>query len=140
LDRKYEKINFLLPLVVKLNATLLNNFMEETTMHERSRNLLECHIAGFTYYDGLDVIKYLELGTQVNLKSESDNPYDPNAVAIYYEDTKLGFIPRVKNHTISQLLYFGNDDLFEARINCCHPDEDPENQFRIVVKIKDCRN
>jgi hypothetical protein len=26
------------------------------TMYERSRNLIDCHIAGFTYYDGLEVI------------------------------------------------------------------------------------
>ena len=108
-------------------------------MFERSRNILECHIAGFTYYDGLDVIENLKLGTPVTLKSELDNPYDPNAVAVYYEDTKLGFIPRAKNHTISQLLYLGYDDLFEVKINCCHPEENPENQFRIVVKIKDKR-
>ena len=108
-------------------------------MYDRSRNFLECHIAGFTYYDGLDVIEELSLGTTVNLKLEPDNPYDPNAVAVYYEDTKLGFIPRVKNHTISQLLHFGHVDLFDVKINCRNLDENPEHQFRIVVKIKDNR-
>ena len=108
-------------------------------MHERSRNLLECHIAGFTYYDGLDVIRKLKIGIPVILKPEFDNPYDPNAVAIYYKNTKLGFIPRVKNHSISQLIYFGYADLFEAKINCRNLNENPENQFRIVIKIKDNR-
>jgi hypothetical protein len=28
-------------------------------MYERSRHLLDCHLAGFTYYDGLDVIESL---------------------------------------------------------------------------------
>ena len=108
-------------------------------MYERSRNLLDCHIAGFTYYDGLDVINDLKLGTQVTLKSEPENPYDHEAVAIYYGDTKLGYVPQAKNSFVSNLLYFGYDDIVEARINCHNPEEHPENQFRVVIKIKDNR-
>jgi len=108
-------------------------------MYERSRNLLDCHIAGFTYYDGLDVIEQLKLGAPVTLESESENPYDSNAVAIYYEGIKLGYVPQAKNSYISNLLYFGHGGIVEARINCHHPDANPENQFRIVVKIKDNR-
>jgi len=108
-------------------------------MYKRSRNMLDCHIAGFTYHDGLDVIDQLKLGTVVTLKSEPDNPFDPNAVAIYYEDTMLGYIPRVANYKVSQLLYFGHNDILEARINSINLDANPENQFRIIVKVKDKR-
>ena len=108
-------------------------------MYKRSRNMLDCHIAGFTYHDGLDVIDQLKLGTTVTLKSEPDNPFDANAVAIYYEDTMLGYIPRVANYKVSQLLYFGHVDILEARISCIHHDANPENQFRITVKVKDVR-
>jgi hypothetical protein len=102
--------------------------------------LLDCHIAGFTYHDGLDVIEQLKPGVSIALKSEADNPHDPNAVAVYFEETMLGYIPRVKNYKISQLLYFGYEDIFDAKISCHYPDADPENQFRIVVKIKDNRS
>ena len=108
-------------------------------MYERSRNLLDCHIAGFTYYDGLDVIGDLKLGAPVTLKSEPENPHDPNAVAIYYEGTKLGYVPQYKNSYISNLLYFGHDEIVEARINCHNPEANTENQFRIVIKIRDNR-
>jgi hypothetical protein len=50
---------------------------EDIIMYERSRNLLDCHIAGFNYYDGLDVIDQLKLGTAVTLKSEPENPARP---------------------------------------------------------------
>ena len=109
-------------------------------MYERSRNLLDCHIAGFTYYDGLDVINELKLGTQVKLKSEPDNPYDHDAVAIYYGDTKLGYVPQAKNSFLSNLLYFGHGDVMEARINSRDLEANPERQFRIVIKIKDKRD
>ena len=108
-------------------------------MYERSRNLLDCHIAGFTYYDGLDVIESLKLGTQVILKSEPENPHDPNAVAIYFENTKLGYIPQYKNSAISTLMYFGHGDILDAKINSRNLEANPENQFRIVVKLKDNR-
>lgn len=108
-------------------------------MYERSRHLLDCHIAGFTYYDGLDVIDELKLGTHVTLKSEPENPHDPDAVAIYHGKTKLGYIPQAKNSTISNLLYFGHDDIVEAKINFHNPEANPENQYRIVVKLIDNR-
>lgn len=60
---------------------------------EPSRHLLDFHIAGFAYYDGLDVINELQLGTPVRLVCEPNNPADPNAIAIYYNSTKLGYVP-----------------------------------------------
>ena len=108
-------------------------------MYERSRNLLDCHIAGFTYYDGLDVINELKQGVQVTLKSEPDNPYDPEAVSIYYGEIKLGYVPQAKNSFVSSLLYFGHDNIVEARVIKHDPEAHTEHQFRIVVKIKDNR-
>ena len=108
-------------------------------MYERSRHLMDCHIAGFTYYDGTDVIENLMIGSPVSLVSEPDNPYDPNAVAIYYGTTKLGYVPKYKNDCISDLLYFGHGGIIDAKINSRNLDKDPERQFRIVIKLKDSR-
>ena len=108
-------------------------------MFERSRNILDCHIAGFTYYDGLEVIDQLTLGAMVTLKAEPENPYDPDAVAVYFGETKLGYIPRIKNNALSQLLYFGYGDIIEARISSRNLEAIPEVQFRIVIKLKDNR-
>ena len=108
-------------------------------MYERSRNLMDCHIAGFTYYDGLDVIEELKLGAPVTLVSEPENPHDAEAVAIYFRETKLGYVPRAKTYFVSQQLYFGHGDIFQAKINYRNLDENPERQFRIVVKLKDNR-
>ena len=113
--------------------------MEELDMYERSKHLMDCHIAGFTYYNGLDVIDELVLGTSVNLKSEPENPYDTNAVSIYYGDTKLGYVPREKNKYICDLLFFGHEDIIEAKINYRNLENNAEHQFRITVKIKDNR-
>jgi len=112
---------------------------EVLTMFEKSRNLLDCHIAGFTYYDGVEVIEKLTLGTVVTLKPEPENPHDPDAVAIYYDKTKLGYVTRAKNCEVSQLLYFGYGDILEARINSRNLEANPEFQFRVIIKLKDKR-
>jgi len=109
-------------------------------MYERSKHLIDCHIAGFTYYDGLDVISELQLGTPVSLRSEPENPYDPNAVSIYYGETKLGYVPRDRNRFISDILYFGHGDIVNAKISQHDPEAHTEYQFRIVVKISDNRD
>jgi hypothetical protein len=108
-------------------------------MYEKSRNLLDFHIAGFAYYDGLDVIEQLTLGAPVSLKSEPDNPYDPEAIVVVLGDTKLGYVPRVKNAFLSNLLYFGYEETIEAKISARDLEAHPEQQFRVVVKIKDNR-
>jgi len=107
--------------------------------YEPSRSLMDFHIAGFAHHEGLSVIDELRLGTKVDLRQEPDNPFDPQAVAIYYSDVKIGYIPRDKNAEIFTFLYFGHEDLFEALINMVDDDAHPERQFRVVVKIRDAR-
>ena len=108
-------------------------------MYEKSRHLIDCHIAGFTYYDGLDVIEELKLGVPVTLTAEPENPYDPNAIVIHYKDVKIGYIPRGKTSIIGDLLYFGHCGIITAKISQRDIEADPEHQFRIVVQIKDNR-
>ena len=116
---------------------LIKSFKEHK--YERSRHLMDFHVAGFAYYDGLDVIEELTLGKNVDLISESDNPYDPEAVAIFYNDRKIGHVPKDKNELLSQLLYFGHADILEAKILYINKETHPEKQFRVVVKIADNR-
>ena len=105
--------------------------------YEPSRVLMDCHVAGFAYHEGLSVVDELRLGVKVELRFEPNNPYDPEAVAIYFSDTKIGYVPREKNSGIFQLLYFGHDDLFETCISMVDDNAHPERRFRITVKIAD---
>ena len=100
---------------------------------------MDFHVAGFGHQDGWEVIDELLVGTKVDLRYEPENPYDPTAVAIYYEDTKIGYVPSVKNSEIYTLLYYGHEDLFEAYINMRDERAHPERQFRVAVKITDRR-
>ncbi|HEL2203131.1 TPA: HIRAN domain-containing protein [Streptococcus suis] len=92
------------------------------TSFEPTRNVQDFHLAAFAYYDGLDVIDQLKPGTPVQLVGEPSNPHDSEAVAIFYQGTKLGYIP-----------------ILEARIQMSNTENHPDRQFRVVVKLKDNR-
>ena len=115
------------------------NESPKTKKYEPSRHFDYFHLAGFAYYDGLDVVNELRLGQKVELVREIDNPCDHDAVAIYYKDKKLGYIPASHNQQISTLLFYGHGDIFEARIQMVNIETPPERQFRIVVKVRDNR-
>jgi hypothetical protein len=108
-------------------------------MYTPSRSYLNTHVAGFTYWDGLDVLGELRLGSELSLMAEPENPYDPQAVAIYYRDRKLGYVPTAKNSELAQLVFFGHASLFETRINRLSLEEHPERQVGITIKLRDVR-
>ncbi len=94
------------------------------------------NLAGFMYYDGVEVFNELKIGTPLQLVPEPENRHDEYAIALYYNKRKLGFVPRGENKTISKLLYFGHD-MFTAKINRLSPDEHPNNQVGVVVRVKE---
>lgn len=99
-------------------------------------HLANFHIAGFGYWEGCEVFEQLSIGTRLELEREEDNKFDPYAVAIYYGNVKLGFIPRDHNHDISKFLDMGWNDLFEVRITRLSPDAHPESQVEVIVYVK----
>lgn len=101
----------------------------------KNRYFKHFNIAGFTYYDGVDVFQDLKIGTKLKLIAESENKYDANAVALYFEDVKLGFVPREANKEISILINSGYDSIFEANINKVKPAANPEEQIGVLVRI-----
>lgn len=93
------------------------------------------NIAGLTYWDAVDVFQELKIGTQLQFHAEPDNRYDADAVAIYFKDKKIGYIPRKMNRSISTLLQCGYNDIFDVRINRFAPDAHPEEQIGVVVRV-----
>ncbi|MDD2634932.1 MAG: HIRAN domain-containing protein [Bacteroidales bacterium] len=105
----------------------------------KNRYFKHFFIAGFTYCDGVDVFQNLKIGTQLKLVAESDNKYDANAVALYYGEVKLGFIPRAVNKEISILINSGYDGIFEAHINRVVPKANPEEQIGVLLRIVEAK-
>ena len=102
----------------------------------KKTHLTNFHIAGFGYWDGCEAFEQLHIGTELTLVREDDNRFDPYAVAIYFGDFKLGFIPRGSNHDISKFLDMGLQDIFEVRITRITPDVHPEDQVEVIIYVR----
>jgi hypothetical protein len=68
---------------------------------------------------------------------EPENRYDPNAIALYFGETKIGFVPREHNHLIAKLIRLGYKDIFQFTINRVVADAHPEKQIFIIVRFKE---
>lgn len=104
-------------------------------MEVKKRHYLNFDIAGFSYWEGCEVFSKLKMGTQLRFEREDNKKFDPYAVAIYYKEFKLGYIPRGENNHISKFLELGHTHLFEVRINRLTPDVHTEHQVGVIVYI-----
>ena len=70
---------------------------------------------------------------------ERDNPHDPDAVALYFEGAKIGFVPRGENGVMAVMDYYGHRDVFEARVLQVKREADVWAQVRVGVYVTDKR-
>ena len=107
--------------------------------YEPSRHLISFHVAGFQHWDGATVLSKLSPGCQLDLVPEFDNPHDPEAIALYIDGVKIGYVPADKNGLISTLAFFGHTGVFECRVLQVAPEKDPWEQVRVGIYVVDAR-
>ena len=98
----------------------------------RPRFLAACWLAGWRFRDQyvqrMIGEKVLKPGSFFTLRPEPDNPYDPNAIAIYGGGHHFGYVPQKWNRKVWQLirrygleniraLYRGNARIHIVKIN-----------------------
>ncbi len=91
-------------------------------------------IAGFSYYEGAFVFDKMKIGSKLKLKTEPKNVHDEFAVALYFNDKKIGYIPREENKEIAIILNAGHE-IFEAVVQQLSPEEHPERQVRVGLFV-----
>lgn len=99
----------------------------------RSRNvLIQCSpLAGFQYHAGEELWPQLAVGQPLALVREPANPHDERAVRIDWRGHKLGYLPRVENTAVAQMLDRGEQ--LHARIAALRASQDPWE--RVVVAV-----
>lgn len=93
--------------------------------------IYEGYISGYQYHRGTQLEHLFNSGTEFLLKHEPENPFDEDAVAVYYEDARIGFIPPTNNVEIVQLLRGGNQ--LKARIARFEPELEPWERVYVEV-------
>lgn len=98
---------------------------------DRTILLQESPIAGFQYYRGDAIWPNLGVGKRLSLVRESFNEHDSDAVAVYFRNDKLGFVPQIENRTIAQMLDRG--ERLEATISRVLNESDPWERIRMRI-------
>lgn len=89
-------------------------------------------LAGFQYHQGDAVWPQLAVGQPLQLVREADNKYDDRAVRVEWQGHKLGYIPRLDNAAVSQLLDRG--EKLEAVIAGLAENGNPWERVRVEVR------
>lgn len=90
------------------------------------------HVAGFQYHAGPTLLDRLVSGQPLCLVREPDNPHDPLAVRLDWQEQQLGYVPRPHNAEIARRLDAG--ERLSARIAAIEPEAEPWRQVMFGVE------
>lgn len=123
--------------LIKVNPGLLAALSKGSfslDVFEKEILVLKCLVAG-TSFRKLDKVRdELKELVQLETKRESKNEFDEFAIALYFQDTKVGYIPRDKNEVLARLMDAGKQ--FYATI-CAKEMEGNWLKLEVKVILKD---
>lgn len=123
--------NELIKLDEKLLALLGTSGTNALGLPKREIFLLDIVVAGTTHCDEIyDVEPHLEKGTVLRMVRRPDNKHDEKAIAIFYDKTRIGYVPRTLNLIISRLMDAGKE--FYAKVESV---ENVNTWVKISAKI-----
>jgi hypothetical protein len=103
-------------------------------IQSRRRVLLqESPLAGFQYHRAAAIWPFLRVGEPLHLRREHGNPHDRYAVAVWFRNEHLGYIPRRENRTLAGLLDQGEH--LEAHIVRLLEEPNPWRKIRLRVDL-----
>ncbi len=96
--------------IIKVDSGLLSALSKgglNIDVFSREIVALECFIAGTSFRKFDKVETELDCKVRLEMKREADNKFDKCAIALWYNRTKVGYIPKDKNEVISRLMDAG---------------------------------
>ena len=94
--------------------------------------LLECYVAGFKYYEGLQLLSSMKPDDLLELVREPENEYDHCAIALKFRGRKIGFIPATENELLSKLL---DNNLLELKAQIIHLDISAKSWEQVFLGV-----
>lgn len=95
--------------------------------------LQESPIAGFKHHRAPAIWSFIHEGTELRLFREHLNPHDKNAIAIYFKNDMLGYVPKRENTTLAQLMDRGIQ--VKAQITRLLETDNPWRKVRFQVEL-----
>ncbi len=122
-ERGLIKINPGLLATLSKGGLYLDVFAKEVVV-------LQCLVAGTSFRSLNNIEDQLVTSVKLSIQRESKNEHDPFAVSIWYEKTKVGYVPKGKNEVIARLMDAGKS--FHALIE----EKDREgNWLKLKVEV-----
>jgi hypothetical protein len=91
-------------------------------------------LAGFRYHAAAELWRELRVGDRLVLAREPQNAHDANAVAVFWQGRKLGYVPRRENAALAWALERGTP--LRARISALEPHPNPARRVRFEVYVE----
>lgn len=66
--------------------------------------LLQSFVAGFRFYKGMELLPHMQEQDMVELRRHPDNEHDEFAVALYWQQEMIGYLPADSNEIIARLM------------------------------------
>ena len=95
--------------------------------------MYDAFVRGFRYHEGPQVIQRIKEHDDLDLVRERDNAHDPDAVAVYWQGHKLGYLPMGENISLAAMLDHGL--LLEAEVAYTAPELPPWEQCFFSVYL-----
>lgn len=92
-------------------------------------------VAAVTYCEALFVISQLKPGTPLEMERDYDNRHDGNAIALYYNNYKVGYVPHSENIDLASFLDMGWGDIFDVRVSALNLDAHPKQRIEATIFI-----
>lgn len=95
--------------------------------------IFDAYVRGFQHYAGPRVLRRMKDLDVLDLVREYDNQHDPNAVAVYWEGNKVGYLPMGENVSLANMMDHGL--LLECHVVYTRPDARHWEQCFIAVQL-----
>jgi hypothetical protein len=95
--------------------------------------MYDCFVRGFSHYAGAQVIGQMKDHDELDLVREHANEHDANAVSIYWQGHKLGYLPMGENIALANLIDHGM--LLSAYVLYTAPELTPWEQCFVGVEL-----
>ncbi|MDO4461767.1 MAG: HIRAN domain-containing protein [Bacteroidia bacterium] len=96
----------------------------------------QTRIAGVQYHEALFCRDKMQPGCELRIERDENNKYDPEAVALYCGEHKVGYIPKGENKLLALLLEQGWGEILEVYVYNVDLEQHPEHQYTINIYVK----
>ena len=128
-----NRLSFISRLIALGGLSFLSGKTISTKQYQKFY-LLQSFIRGFQYYDGPSLLNQMKEGDMLELVREPDNEYDPCAIALHWNNHKIGFVPAEDNEMLSKLLDIGIPELI-AEITFLQTDAAAWENVLIAISV-----